>query len=190
MNAFGGRKDRRSSLAGNSAGADRFLGGLLLASAVLLVLGWTLPVMTVKTLYIFNDELSILEGALRLWESGEILLFLLVFFFTLAFPVAKLAVAFIAWHHLSPGDRRLRTLLQWIERLGRWSMLDVFVVALAIVVVKVSFVSDVIIHAGLYVFAGAVVVSMVTVRRVATRAKQAADAMAGEASGSDSAPSD
>jgi len=150
---------------------DPFLGWLLLASAVLLILGWTLPVMSIKTLYFFNDELSILQAMLRLWESGETLLFLIVVIFTLAFPLLKLGVALFAWRHLNSEDPRLQEALNWIEHLGRWSMLDVFVTALVIVVVKISYVSDATVHFGLYVFAAAVILSMITIRRVAVRAR-------------------
>jgi len=157
---------------------DPLLGWLLLASAALLLLGWTLPVMTIKTLYFFDDELSILQAMFRLWESGETLLFMIVAVFTLAFPLLKLAVAFFAWQHAKPDDRKLRAALNWIERLGRWSMLDVFVTALIIVVVKISFVSDAEVHFGLYIFAAAVILSMITVRRVAHLTRMDMEALA------------
>jgi paraquat-inducible protein A len=42
--------------------------------------------------------------------------------------------------------------INWLERLGRWSMLDVFVVALLIIVVKLRFVAHVEVHSGVYLF--------------------------------------
>ena len=69
-----------------------------------------------------------------------------------------------------PLDPRVRRTLGWVETIGRWSMLDVFVVAILVVVIKLSMVSDVEVHTGLYVFVLAVVVSMVAVRRIATLA--------------------
>jgi paraquat-inducible protein A len=45
-------------------------------------------------------------------------------------------------------------------------MLDVFVVALIVVIVKISLISDVTIHAGLYIFCAAVVLSMLAVWRI------------------------
>jgi len=158
------------TLAADSRGPDRFLGLLLLAAAAALLAGWLLPVMTIRTLYVFYDEVSILTGALRLLDSGDYLLFALIALFTVVLPVAKLIFAYLAWNHLKVADPRVRRTLGWVETIGRWSMLDVFVVAILVVVIKLSMVSDVEVHAGLYVFAVAVMLSMVAVRRIASLA--------------------
>lgn len=158
------------TLAAESRGVDRLLGLLLLAAAAALLAGWLLPVMTVRTLLVFYDEVSILSGAFRLLESGDYAIFLLIVLFTVVLPVGKLAVAWLAWAWLRVDDIRVRRLLGWIEAIGRWSMLDVFVAAMLVVVIKLSLISDVEIHAGLYVFIAAVILSMVAVRRIATLA--------------------
>lgn len=162
----------RGSLAAESRGADRLLGLLLLAAALALLAGWLLPVMTVRTLLVFYDEVSILTGAMRLLESGDYALFVLIVLFTVVLPVGKLVVAWLTWAWLSVDDLRVRRLLGWIEAIGRWSMLDVFVAAMLVVVIKLSLISDVVIHAGLYVFIAAVILSMVAVRRIATLAQR------------------
>ncbi|MGF1595022.1 MAG: paraquat-inducible protein A [Kiloniellaceae bacterium] len=158
------------TLAAESRGPDRLLGLLLLAAAAALAAGWMLPVMTVRTMFFFYDEVSILTGMLRLLDSGDHALFAVILLFTVVLPVAKLAVAWFAWSHLRVDDPRVRRLLGWIEAVGRWSMLDVFVAAMVVVVIKLSLVSDVEVHAGLYVFIAAVVLSMLAVRRIAALA--------------------
>jgi paraquat-inducible protein A len=158
------------TLAADSRGADRFLGLLLLAAAAALVAGWLLPVMTIRTLYVFYDEVSILTGTFRLLDSGDYALFGLIALFTVVLPVGKLVFAWLAWSRLRVDDPRVRRALHWVETVGRWSMLDVFVIALLVVVIKLSLVSDVTIHAGLYVFAAAVILSMIAVRRIAALA--------------------
>jgi paraquat-inducible protein A len=160
------------TLAADSRGPDRFLGLLLLAAGGALLAGWLLPVMTVRTLLVFYDEVSILTGAFRLLESGDYALFGLIVLFTVVLPVGKLAFAWLAWSRLRVDDPRVRRVLGWIEAVGRWSMLDVFVAAMLVVVIKLSLVSDVEIHAGLYVFILAVVLSMIAVRRIATLAQR------------------
>jgi len=155
------------TLAADSRGLDRFLGLLLLAAAAALLAGWLLPVMTVRTLLVFYDEVSILTGAVRLLEGGDVALFVLIVLFTVVLPVGKLVFAWLAWSRLKVDDPRVRRALHWIEVVGRWSMLDVFVIALLVVVIKLSLISDVEIHAGLYVFIAAVVLSMIAVRRIA-----------------------
>ena len=52
--------------------------------------------------------------------------------------------------------------LDWLELLGRWSMLDVFVVATLIVLIKSKSIVDANASIGIYFFAGAVSLSMLT----------------------------
>ena len=129
--------------------------------------------MSVRTLLILYDEVSILRGAERLFEDGEYLLFLVVVVFTVIFPAVKLLLAYLVWTRFHVDDPRLASALGRIETLGKWSMLDVFVVALVVVIITVSLVSDVAVHPGLYVFTAAVLLSMVAVRRIAMLARRA-----------------
>ena len=168
-----------SSRSGHRAlnGLDRLLGLLLAFTGLLLVLGWTLPVMTVETFFIFEDRITI-AGALRtLVEEGEIALFAIVLLFTVIFPVTKISLAYLAWRFLHQPDHLLHRTVAWIEHFGKWSMLDVFVVALFVVVLKLSLLSDVVVEIGLYVFAAAVIGSMITVRRIVILARHELDAV-------------
>ena len=49
---------------------------------------------------------------------------------------------------------------------GRWAMLDVMVVAMLIVSVKLGAIASIQIHAGLYVFGGAVLLIMLITQQV------------------------
>ncbi len=146
--------------------ADRLLGLLLLISAALLVAGWFMPVMTVQTLFVFYNEVSIIEGALSMLESGDYLLVAIIVVFTIVFPVCKLILAFLVWRRLDAPHSGMGLALRRVELFSKWSMLDVFVVALVVVIAKMSLVSDVTIHAGLYVFCSAVMLSMFAVWRI------------------------
>ena len=154
-----------------TTGRNWALGSLLMTTSALLLAGWVMPVMTVETLFVFNSQISILGACFRLLEDGELPLFLIILVFTIIFPATKLAFAFDAWVRLQRADAKLQRSLHWIETLGKWSMLDVFVVALVVVVVKLSYVSDVTVHLGLYVFALAVILSMVSVKVIALQAR-------------------
>ncbi|MEE9447898.1 MAG: paraquat-inducible protein A, partial [Arenicellales bacterium] len=50
--------------------------------------------------------------------------------------------------------------LHWIQKLGKWSMLDVFVVAVLVVAVKLRAIAEVQMHYGLYAFAVSVLLTM------------------------------
>lgn len=164
-----------NSLAARTRGPDRLLGPALAVSALLLVAGWILPLMTVSKLLVLYDEVSILTGATRLWAGGYYLLFIVIVVFSVIFPAAKMSFAGFMWLRLDLGRPGLSKALDLIDGLGRWSMLDVFVVALTVVAVEVSLVSDVAIHPGLYCFAAAVVLSMASVRRMTRLARRGAE---------------
>ena len=157
---------RASAALGVTTHLDRWLGVGLGFSCLLLLLGWLLPVMTVETFYFFDDRVTIAGALFTLLQEGEALLFCIVFVFTVIFPVAKLTLACLAWHQLVTQRGSVGSTVGRIEQLGKWSMLDVFVVALLVVVLKLSIFSDVTVEAGLYIFAAAVVCSMLTVRRI------------------------
>ncbi len=168
------------SLAATARGPDRLLGLFFLTVSALLVAGWTLPIMTVHKLVFFAEQISILGGAAELWDSENYVLGTVVVVFSVVFPSLKMLVALTLWYGADARGSDLARLLGWLETFGRWSMLDVFVVALTIVAVEVSIISDVTTHAGLYVFTAAVVLSMVGVRRLVVLARRAAEAGAAE----------
>jgi paraquat-inducible protein A len=162
------------TLAANAAGLDRALGLVLLASLGLLLAGISLPIMTVRSLLIFGEDISLLEGLQQLLDQGEYLLFAILALFSIVFPLAKMALAWAVWRFARRHGKRLHSLLARIELLGRWSMLDVFVVALVIVAFKLSLITNVTVHAGIYLFAGAIVLSMLAVNRIVRLAARAA----------------
>ena len=128
-----------------------------LAIAAMLIVGITAPMFTFSQFYFFNDTFSLLGGIFHLWEQGEVLLFVLLFCFSLVMPALKMTALLYAIN--SPGARQR----QWLSRiawLGKWSMLDVMVVAILAVTIKLGIVVDVRIHSGLYIFAIAVLLSM------------------------------
>jgi paraquat-inducible protein A len=77
---------------------------------------------------------------------------------------------------LIPLQEQQRTaVLHWLGLLGKWSMLDVFVVAILIVLVKLGPMARVEPRAGVYVFAWAILASMLTtmyVDRLARRPRR------------------
>ncbi len=132
--------------------------------------------MTIRKLVFFAERISILEGAGKLWQAEHYFLFAVVVVFSVIFPALKMLVALFLWYGADARGAGLARAAFWLEAFGRWSMLDVFVVALTIVAVQVSLVSDVTTHAGLYVFTAAVVLSMAGVRRLVVLARRAAGA--------------
>jgi len=131
---------------------------LLLLALIFFAIGVYLPVFTLTKLLIFNNTVSILSGLWQLVAEGEYLVFILIFSFSIILPVSKISILAIAWN--SRKERHHKKLL-WLEKVGRWSMLDVFVVALLIVTVKLGVLASVVIHSGLYYFTASVIIMMV-----------------------------
>lgn len=143
----------------------------LFLSATLLFTGLSLPLMNSQKLF-WKSSYSVWTGVVALWNSNEILLAGVLFFFCLVFPITKLVALGVIWFMRLPEERRDR-LLHWLEILGKWSMLDVFVVAILIVLVKLGPLARVEPREGVYVFCAAIISSMLTTMYITRLTHQA-----------------
>ena len=133
---------------------------LLLCSLVALVIGVTAPLLTLQKLYFIENTISLISTIQALYRDQEWMLFSVILIFSLCVPVIKIiSLLLITNVEYSPGSL-LDKSLSLIETLGKWSMLDVFVVALLLVSVKLGALAKVEVHYGLYVFAFSVILTM------------------------------
>lgn len=155
--------------------ADRLaLPPLLLLALGLWGAGVATPLLTVTKLFVWTDQIVIGRAVLQLFQEGETPLALVMLTFTLLLPLAKLGATAAAYEAL----RRARTeaarrRLGWIERLGKWSMLDVFVIAVVVVVAKSGWQADAVVEPGLWAFAGFALLSSALAFRVKALAARA-----------------
>lgn len=146
----------------------------LLLSTILLIAGLSLPLMHVHQQLLWKSwqsSYSVWTGVLALWHQNEYLLAGVIFFFSIVFPLAKLLALAVLWYVRLAEDHRT-FVLHWLDLVGKWSMLDVFVVAILIVLVKLGPLANVQPRTGVYVFALAILASMLTtmyVERLARR---------------------
>ncbi|HEC05027.1 MAG TPA: paraquat-inducible protein A [Thiothrix sp.] len=138
-----------------------FIDLLLLAALVSLVVGITAPLMTLEKLYFFENRISLIGAVTQLFEKKEWILFVVIGLFSLCLPFIKITSLMAILHIPHQGNSFLDKLLRWIEHWGKWSMLDVFVVALLLVSVKLGALAKVTVHYGVYVFAGSVILTMI-----------------------------
>lgn len=134
------------------------LGWLLVT--VCLLLGINLPMFTFTRFYFFDDTLSLLGLVSRLYQQGELGLFLIIGLFSLVLPLLKMLLLFRLIHAANLSASRRRRKLRWLGWFGKWSMLDVFVVAILVVVLKLGALASVSVQPGLYLFAAAAIGSM------------------------------
>ena len=145
---------------------------VLLAASALLGLGLYMPLMKIEKMLFWKNRYSVVTGVFGLAEDGQYVLATVVFFWSVVFPIAKLALLWWMW--FGRADKRQRAFVtKWLDVLGKWSMLDVYIVAVLIVAVKLGPLADVTIEPGLYVFGAAVLLTMIAGSRVERSARRA-----------------
>lgn len=141
---------------------------LLAAASLLLVLGLVLPAFTVERLWVFESSRSIGGVVWTLLTGADVALGVVIGAFSIVLPAAKLALSFWVWA-MPDGGPAVRRALAWTVRLGRWSMMDVFLVALLIAMVFSLGVVRFSAGAGVYCFCAAIACGMVAAHRLQGR---------------------
>jgi uncharacterized paraquat-inducible protein A len=135
---------------------------VLLGLAVLsLPFGLTTPTLTLSHLAGTSPTtFSVTTGILDLFRGGDVFLAFLLFTFSFVFPIAKLVALSILWlRRMSPDSRD--TALHALKVLGKWSMLDVFVVIVFVGAVQLGVLASAVPRFGIHLFASAIVLSMI-----------------------------
>lgn len=143
--------------------AHRPAGGALARAVLILALaflplGLILPVLETTRLWVFKSSYSLIDTVRALINEGEVALGLLIAVFSLLTPAAK-AIAVTALHLRQAGSGA-GALARWVERLGKWSLTDVLVVALLIVLASGTGL-DLAAEPGLWFFAASAVLLMI-----------------------------
>src|SRR5436190_12941948 len=135
---------------------------VLLGLAVLILpFGLTLPTLTLSQLAgTSHTTFSVTTGVWDLFSGGRFFLGLMLFTFSFVFPIAKLVSLSIIWFRRMSSDSR-DTALHALKVLGKWSMLDFFVVVSFVGCVQFGLLASAAPRFGIYVFASAVILSMV-----------------------------
>ncbi len=144
---------------------------MIFSSGILLVVGLSLPLMKVEKMIFWKNEYSVITGILGLMHDQEYFLAAILFFFSVVFPAIKLITLGILWQ-VKFDETKRRRILEWLGVLGKWSMLDVFVVAILIVAVKLGPLANVEPKIGVYVFSLAIAAAILTTMQVEKLAKR------------------
>lgn len=136
---------------------------LLIAASIMYLPANLLPVMITKSLFGTQQD-TILSGVIFFWISGSYGLAALIFTASFLVPLFKLAALFVLAAMAQRGSdwrqpERAR-LYHLLELIGRWSMLDVFVVALLAGLVQIKGFAVVTAGVGIAAFGAVVVLTM------------------------------
>jgi paraquat-inducible protein A len=140
---------------------------LLVAAAALYVPANILPVMDTRTLF-DNESDTIMSGVLVLLHSGSWPIAMLVFIASIVVPLLKiLALAILlysAWRRSPRGRLQRSQLFRMVEFIGRWSMLDIYAIALLATLVQVQSFASIIVGWGAWAFGAVVVLTLLASR--------------------------
>lgn len=115
---------------------------LVVTSAIFLAPANLLPIMKVDFLGI-PDRSTIIDGIIYFFQDGSYLIGLIIFAASILVPIFKIVGLVILLQATRPRNARLLVqktqLYRFIVFIGRWSMLDIFVIALLSVFVNFGF---------------------------------------------------
>jgi len=146
----------------------RLVNALLFLALGALIVGLFAPMLTLEKFYVFSNTLSLYSALVQLVREGQWLLFLVVGAFSVLLPVAKLILLFSIWNLESADNEGHRKRLELLAHYGKWSMLDVFVVALMVVTIKLGALARVEIHYGVFAFTLSVILTMLVTHRISS----------------------
>lgn len=137
---------------------------LLIAAVVLYVPANVYPIMRVTSLGRTQAD-TIMSGVVHLFEHGMWPLALVVFFASMVVPMAKLFALvhlLVSVQRRSPKKPVERTkLYRLTEMFGRWSMVDIYVVAMLAALVQLGSLAQVEAELGAVFFGATVVTTMI-----------------------------
>jgi paraquat-inducible protein A len=138
----------------------RWVGPALVLSFALNVLALFTPFLELHKTFSGRSIYSLPRSVELMWEAELYAIAILVVAFSIVFPFAKLYVLWRVWRgHLD--ETRARWRLAFVERFGKWSMLDVFIVCLLLSLTDHQFFIDSRPLVGLPCFLFAIQLSMV-----------------------------
>ncbi|MBS1103407.1 paraquat-inducible protein A [Gluconobacter sp. Dm-62] len=136
---------------------------LLVAGVVFYLPANLLPVMT-YTKVGHGAPSTIISGVIELWQAGMIPLSLLVLFASITVPVLKIVALTIMIISTRLGAswqlRHLSKLYRLVVIIGRWSMIDVFMISILVAVVHFGFLANVTADPGMVCFALVVILTI------------------------------
>jgi paraquat-inducible protein A len=139
----------------------------LLTACVMYLPANLLPVMVTRTLFGTQSD-TILSGVIYFWISGAYGLAVIVFVASFLVPLFKIVSLFIlvllAQRRSNWRRRERARLYHLIELMGRWSMLDVFVVVLLVGLVQIQGFAEISAGSGIVAFGAVVVLTMLASR--------------------------
>ena len=136
---------------------------LVVAAGVMYVPANLLPIMSIRELGVRTDS-TIVTGLIDFWEAGSYPIAIVIFTASILIPLIKICALLwlcAATKGLIPYSAKLLGRVYWVtELMGRWSMVDIFVVSILVTLVQLGNYMVVTPMPGALAFAGVVILTM------------------------------
>lgn len=135
-------------------------------SIALFFLGISLPMFTLQKFFIVRDTFSLVGGITQLFNAHEFFLVVIIAMFSIVTPIIKFV---LSWLVLSVDQIDQTKRLFAVRKLAficKWSMADVFIIAILAATIKLGGLATVEVHIGLLFFASYVLLSMALTYRL------------------------
>ncbi len=137
---------------------------LLFTSVIIYIPANLLPIMVTETLGTPYPS-NIMAGVILLWSDGSYPVALVIFIASIMVPSLKmLAIGWLCWNASGRGHRdseKMHVVYEVVEFVGRWSMIDVFVIAVLSALVRMGQLMNVYPAWGALLFALVVILTMI-----------------------------
>jgi paraquat-inducible protein A len=134
---------------------------MLFCSLTLFVAGIFRPFTEVTKLWIFENQVSVYDGLIIFMKNREYFLFAILLVFTVVFPFVKILSLITLWLKGGLDRKRIVQLYTFVSYLGKWSMLDVFVVANLVLLLKSGSVASIKVQDGFFLFFASVMLTQI-----------------------------
>lgn len=136
---------------------------LLIAAMIFYVPANIYPILTLTSFGKATTN-TIIGGVIELVQAGQWTIAAIVFIASVIVPIFKIAALFflvISVQMKSSWQPRIRShLYRFTEFIGRWSMIDIFMISILIALVKLQAIATVEAGAGAIAFAAVVIITM------------------------------
>ena len=136
---------------------------LLLTSIMLYIPANVLPVMTTNALGSGLPS-TIMDGVILLWEDGSFPVAMIIFIASIMVPTLKMiGIAWLCLDSQGFGNRdphRMHFIYELVEYVGRWSMIDVFVITILTALVQMGQLMNIVPAQGAIFFGVVVILTM------------------------------
>jgi len=136
---------------------------LLITAVILYVPANVLPIMTV-TYFGAGEPDTIMSGIILLLQMGSYPIAAVIFIASILVPLLKMVALLILLLSVQSkwvlDDRQRTRMYRAVELVGRWSMLDIFVIALLVALVNFGSIAQIVSGPGATAFGSVVVLTM------------------------------